>query len=175
MSGLSLDLSGATESKFDALPAAWYRGVIFDVEQKATKGGPTAKLPVGTPMLNVQFKITEGEFENRRVFRSYVIAPDKIDKKPYEHKATMDGILYSFLKAAGFDPDEIKSGNFTLDFDEMKGRSVRVKLAQVAKKDSSGSVVTDENGNPEMANEVKDVKADNGEAVAGGDDLGLLS
>lgn len=164
--GLNLDLSGATESSFEAIPSGWYNATIFDAEMKATKGGPKAKLPAGTPMLNVQFRIDSGEHENRRQFRSYVIAPAKLKDENgknvvNENKKTTDGILYGFLKAAGFDPDEVKSGNFNLDLDELKGRKVRIKVGQ---REYEGDV----------QNEVKDVKAFTGEE-AGSDDLALLS
>jgi hypothetical protein len=135
---------------------------------KETKGGPDAKLPAGTPMLNVQFRISEGEHENRRVFRSYVIAPAKI-KDPEtgrnvnnENKKVTDGILYGFLKAVGFDPDELKSGDFNLDFDELSGRPVRVKVGT-------------REWNGQTQNDVKDVKADNGEPTTESDDLSTLS
>lgn len=167
MGGLNLDLSGASESSFEALPSAWYNATIFDVEMRATKGGPEAKLPAGTPMMAVQFRIADGEYENRRVFTQFVIAPAKIVDKDTNkkvdnpNKGTSDGILYGFLKAVGFDPDEIKSGNFNLDFDEMKGRALRIKLGQ-----------REYNGN--IQNEVKGTKAA-GEDTQSADDLALLS
>ena len=170
--GLNLDLSGAKESTFEALPAQWYVADVFDAVMGATKGG--GKLPKDTPKIDVQFKIAEGESENRRVFASYIIAPDKVDKKPYENKAVMDGILFGFLKAAGFDPEAIRSGSFNLDLDELKGQRVRIKLGLRERKDAQGNVVKDENGNPEMQNEVKGVKAYTGES-ASNDNLDLLS
>ena len=47
-----------------------------------------------------------------------------------QNKAVTDGILYGFLKSIGYDPDEVKSGDFELDLDDMKGRSLRVKVGQ---------------------------------------------
>lgn len=163
--GLNLDLSGAKESSFEALPAAWYRATIFDAKVGATKGGPTSKLPKDTPKIDVQYKIADGEFENRRVFASYIIAPPKVKDEAtgksvaYEHKGVMDGILFSFLKAAGFDTDALKSGSFDLNFDELKGRAIRIKLGQ---REYEGNV----------QNDVKGVKADTGET---NDNLDLLS
>lgn len=167
MSGLNLDLSGASESNFDVIPSGTYDAVVFDVQQKATKGGPTAKLPAGTPMLSVQFKLVGGDVDNRRVFTNYVIAPEKIKDAETgrtvknENKGTSDGILYGFLKALGYDPDAIKSGQFALDFDDMKGRECRVKVGQ---REYQG----------EMQNEVKGVKPAGSGEGASNDDLALL-
>src|SRR5436305_15185672 len=80
--GKNLHLSGAQESSgFDAVPAGWYRATVFEVSMKETKGSEGAKLPAGTAMINVKFQISEGEHENRRMFRSYVIAPAKMKDK----------------------------------------------------------------------------------------------
>lgn len=164
--GLSLDLSGATESSFEAIPSATYRATVFEATMKATKGGPEAKLPAGTPMLNIQFRINDGEFENRRLFRSYVIAPAKIKKDGKsvnnENKGVTDGILYGFLKAIGYDPDAIKSGDFQLDLNDMAGRPCRVKVGQ---REYKG----------ETQNDVKDVKPDTGDVPGASDDLDLLN
>jgi hypothetical protein len=158
----SLDLSGAQESSFEAIPSGTYRATVYEVTQKFTKGGPEAALPAGTPMLNVQFRIADGDYENRRLFRSYVIAPEKIKGKKYENKSVTDGILYGFLKAIGYDPDDIKSGAFQLDFADMAGRACRVKVGQRVYQG-------------ETQNEVKDVKADTGDAPGASDDLDLLN
>jgi hypothetical protein len=160
--GFNLDLSGATESSFEAIPSGTYRATVKEVTMKQTKGGPEAKLPAGTPMLNVQFRIADGEYENRRMFRSYVIAPDKIKGKKNENKSVTDGILYGFLKAVGYDPDEVKSGNFQLDVNDMAGRACRIKVGQRTYQD-------------EIQNEVKDVKPDTGEAPGANDELDLLN
>jgi hypothetical protein len=143
--GFSIDLSGAEESSFGGdfapLPNGTYDAVAYDAEIKHTIGRPGAKLPAGTPMVNTQFKITEGgeegEWYNRRVFRSFIIAPDKIEdpetgkKVKNPNKGKSDGILLSFLKALGNDDSEIRSSDFSLNFDEhIRGRACRVKLKQ---------------------------------------------
>jgi hypothetical protein len=141
-----LNLSDADDSGFDALPAGSYDAEVYEVTMKETKGSDGAKLPAGTPMLNVQFRITDEEYENRRVFRTYIIAPEKIGNKKYEHKAKMDGMLVRFFLAIGYTPDEVKDeGGFDPDFEDMKGRACRVVLGQ---KEYNG----------EIQNEVKGVK-----------------
>jgi hypothetical protein len=137
MSKLNLNLSKAKESSFDAIPSGTYDAVVFEADMRQTKGGEGAKLPEGTDMLNLQFKITDGEYENRRFFRSYPIAPDG-----YEKKDVMDGILFGVLKAIGAMEEP---GKLNIDLDELAGLPCRIVLGQ---KDYKG----------EMQNEVKRVK-----------------
>lgn len=136
MSGM-LDLSGADTSGFEALPSATYEAEVFDVEPKETKGkteqNPNAKLPAGVPMWNVQFRITEDGYENRRVFRQYVIAPAKIDGKKYENKDKMDGALVRFLTAIGYDEETVMGGKWEPDFDDFNGRACRVVVKKKIK------------------------------------------
>lgn len=121
---LKLNLSSATEGgDFDPLPADTYPARVFAAEMRETKGG--GKLPAGTPMINVQFQITGDKYNNRRVFRSFAIAPDG-----YENKDKMDGILYSFLKALGYESEELKSDDFELDLDDLSGRECSVVVGQ---------------------------------------------
>jgi hypothetical protein len=156
MPKLALDLSGADTSGFPTLPAGTYEAVVAVAEMEETQGGADAKLPAGTPMLAVEFRVTEeGEVEShdgskfemhdKPVWRRFVIAPAKVGGKNYEHKAKMDGILYRFLEAVGYDADEIASGEFELDTDDLAGRACRIV---VARREYQGSV----------SNEVKGVK-----------------
>jgi hypothetical protein len=50
---------------FSPLPAGRYPAVVFEVKNE--RCGPDSKNP-GKPMWNIQFRITEGQYENRRVF-----------------------------------------------------------------------------------------------------------
>src|ERR1051325_3030194 len=126
MSTGPLNLAGADLKGFDPIDSGTYNATVFNVELKETKGGEDAKLPAGTPMWNVQFRISQEPYENRRVFRQFVIAPAVVDGKPYEHKAKMDGILVRFLMAIGYSQDEITSGDFNPSFEDMAGRECRV-------------------------------------------------
>jgi hypothetical protein len=166
-----LDLSNAKESSFEAIDSGVYPAEVFEVKMTETKGAtesnPDAALPKGTPMLNVQFRIvgdagtsTESEESavyNRRVFKTYIIAPEKVGGKKYEHKEMMDGQLLKFFKDIGYTEEEVKSGNFDPDFDDMKGRSCRVTVGQ-------------RTYNNEVQNEVKGTKP----AGEGSEGSGLL-
>lgn len=150
-----LDLSGADTTGFDPIPAGTYAATVFKADMKETKGGENAKLPAGTKMINVQFRISdEEEYVNRRVFRQYVIAPAKVDGKKYEHKAMMDGMLARFFESIGYSMEEITSGNFNMDLGDFAGRECRVTL----------KIVT---YNGEQKNEVTGVKPAQ-EAESGG-------
>lgn len=147
----SLDLSGADLRGFDPIPAGVYDAVVFKAEMQETKGGPEAKLPAGTPKVNIQFKITDGgegaPFFNRRVFSSYVIPPEDYDK---DKAAKLKGMLVRFLVAVGYDEKKVQSGKFSLDMDDLTGRDCRVVVALKPKYGGAEG---------EMDNEVKGVKA----------------
>lgn len=137
-----LNLSNADESEatFIPLTPGPYEATIQEAKWEETSG--TGKLPAGTPMLNIQFKITDAKLESEkerkdkkanelvsdRVFDRYIIPPDKVDGKPYQHKAMMEGQLVRFLLAVGYDSDEVKSGKFELDVEDLAGREAVVIL-----------------------------------------------
>lgn len=129
-----LNLADADLKGFDAVPSGVYPATVYAIDEKETKGGEGSKLPGGTPMWNVQFRIIDGhEFENRRFFRAYVIAPKEIDGKPYEHKKKMDGMLARFLIDIGYAEAEITSGKFKPNFDDMLGRPVAIVVKRKQK------------------------------------------
>lgn len=122
-----LNLADADLKGFDAIPSGVYPAEVYEVTIKETKGGPGAKMPEGTPMWNVQFRIPDGhEYENRRFFRSLTIAPAQIDGKPYEHKKKMDGMIARFLMDIGYKEADVTGGKFKVDFEDMKGRPVGI-------------------------------------------------
>lgn len=133
--GLGLNLKDADlkGSDFEAIPSGNYHCSVYDVTMKETKGGQDAALPKGTPMVNVQFKVEGGDYNNRRLFRQLIIAPAKVNGKPYEHKKTMDRILGQFFKCIGFSEEEITSGNFDPDLEDLKGRELLVVVGQKPK------------------------------------------
>ena len=119
-----LDLSGADLKAFDPIPAGRYAAEVFSAEWKNTRGGDQAKLPAGTPMLTIQFRITDAEYENRRVFGNWPIpAPD------YENADKLKGSLVRTLVGLGYDEDDVMSGNFDIDFDDLRGRECEVVVA----------------------------------------------
>jgi hypothetical protein len=153
-----LDLSGADTSGFDTIKAGTYDAVVFKAEMQETKGGPEAKMPAGTPKLNIQLKITEEPYNNRRVFTSYVIPPADYDPTK---AAKMKGMFVRFLTAIGYDEKKVQSGKFNLDIEDLSGRECRVVVG-VKPKWGGAEGETD--------NEVKGVKAigDTSGATSGG-------
>lgn len=125
----ALNLAGADTKGFDAFPSGTYDAEVFEVSMTAIKG-EDGKLPKGTPGFNVQFKITGGEYDNRRVFNNYWIAPAKVNGKKYDKKAMMDGMLVRFFVAIGYDEDQVTGGDFDPDLEDMIGKECRVVVGQ---------------------------------------------
>jgi len=151
--GLGLNLAGAdlAGTDFEPIPSGTYHCTVFKMEMKRTKGGPNASLPKDTPMINVQLRVeqekdADGEMKvkNRRLFRQLIIAPAKVGGKPYEHKKTMDRILGQFFKCVGFSEEEILSGDFNPDFDDIKGRDILVVVGQKQKYQAEEGVMDNE-------------------------------
>jgi len=150
--GLGLNLADAdlSGSDFEAIPSGTYHCSVFEITMKETKGGPEAALPKGTPMINVQFTVEGGDYNNRRLFRQLIIAPAKVGGKPYEHKKVMDRILGQFFKCLGFSEDDITSGDFDPDPADLIGRELLVVVSQKQKYNAPDGV---------MDNEVKGFKS----------------
>lgn len=131
-----LDLSDADTSGFDPIPPQRYEAEIYGYEHK--ESGETSKVP-GTPMLNIQFRVTAPEeFENRRVFRNYMMPGD--DYPEADKAKKMKGMLVSLFEACGFTQEEIMSGTFEPDLDELVGKKVLISVkVRAAQKDSEGN------------------------------------
>lgn len=157
---LVLDLSGADDSGFDPIDSGTYHAEVARAEMRETKNA--GKLPKGTPMIAVGFKITDEQYENRWVWRNYIVAPAKVGSKAYEHKAKMDGMLVRFLTDIGYDPDEVKSSSFAPDLEDFVGRTCRVVVGQRRRKDEATDEVI-------VENEVKGTKppSDGNESTGG--------
>jgi hypothetical protein len=154
MSGMPLDLSGADVKGFDPIPAGVYDATVFKAEMQETKGGPEAKMPAGTPRLNVQFRLAaeEGEpFYNRRFFTSYTFPPADYDKAK---AAKMQGMFVRFLTAIGYEEKKVMGGKFNLDVEDLAGRECRIVVALKPKYGGAEG---------EFDNEVKGVKSRNAE------------
>jgi hypothetical protein len=135
--GGALDLSGADTSGFAALESDTYAGELFEYKWAATKGGQNAdgsqkKMPEGTPMLKLQFKIIQEGFENRRVFDQFVIPPGDYDA---EKAAKMKGALVRYLVASGLEEDEVKSKKFKLNdaLDNLVGEPLKITVRKKQK------------------------------------------
>ena len=120
----TLDLRNANLKGFDALPSGTYDATVFEVNDVETEN-QDGKLPVGTPGINIQFKVNGGEYDNRRVFTRYWFAPADYDPSK---KSQMDGMIARFLLAVGFTEEAITSGKFKLVNDELLGRDCRVTV-----------------------------------------------
>lgn len=137
-----LNLAGADMKGFDAVPSGPYDCVIHEVTSVEVEG-EDGKLPKGTPGYNVQFKVEGGEYDNRRFFQRFFIAPPDYDA---DKKKKLDGMFARFLAACGYSEQEITSGKFKFDPDDLIGREVTVLVGQ---KDYQG----------ETRNTVRNVKA----------------
>ena len=120
---MSLDSLNLTGDEKDLVEAGPQNAEIVEVTEKATKGG--GKLPEGTPMLNARFRVLDGPYAKRNFFRTFVIPPEKIKGKPYEHYNMMLSQVVDFLKAVGYSKDEIKNGAYK-DLDTFRGRQCTI-------------------------------------------------
>jgi hypothetical protein len=94
-----------------AIPAGSYNATVFEVKQEEVRSGPNE----GKPRFNVQFRISSGQYENRRVF-SYIplyVAGDFWKTQ-------------SFFSSLGYD---MKSGDFEVpDLNELQGKAIGVRV-----------------------------------------------
>lgn len=139
---MPINLSNADTSAGDFTPIkpGTYPASVFEAAWGETQGSAGSKLPKGTPFINVQFKIdTTDVFDtdgkdltgmDRRAFTRYIIAPEKIGNKKYEHKEKMDGMLVRFLTAIGYESDEVMAEDgYDPDLEDFGGRECSVVLA----------------------------------------------
>ena len=120
----TLDLSGADLKGFDPIPAGTYDAVVFNVEPIEAEN-PEGRLPVGTPGINVQFKIDGTQFDNRRVFNRYWMPGDDYDDE--KRKKTL-GMLARYLMAIGYPEEEVTKAGFKLDIEDMINRECKVTV-----------------------------------------------
>lgn len=119
-----LDLSGADSSGFDPIPAGEYDAIVYNAEMTETKGGPNAKLPAGSPMVKVEFRITEDEHKNRVAYTNYVLVGSDADRT-----AKALGGFVRFLVALGEDETKLKSKGFAYDkLSELNGKECVLRL-----------------------------------------------
>lgn len=114
------DLQSANNASYAPVPAGTYNTTIFNVELTEVKSGENA----GKPQYKLQFRISEGQQENRRLF-TYVPL--------YKGKAFWK--TQAFFGALGYD---MKAGEFTVPTpNELSGKPVAVKVTIV--KDMNGA------------------------------------
>lgn len=121
-----LDLSDAELQTFEALPAAKYNCTVFSAEWQEASG--QGKMPAGTPMLKVQFRIRDGEENsNRRFFTNYMLPGEGYDPAK---AVKIKGIFVGFLDALGYDKKKVMSGKFNLDLEELVGKECVVTVSK---------------------------------------------
>jgi hypothetical protein len=134
-----LDLTERESGDFEPVPAGKYLASVYEAEERSTSGN--GKLPEGTPMVAIQWKLekalfdTEEKIENRRVFSQNVVPPKEIDGEPYKNYKMMNGIIFRLLESIGYTEDELSSGTFELDYDDMPGRQAIITVGRYTYKD----------------------------------------
>ena len=104
-----LESKGSTS--MEPVPAGSYNATVFDIKEETVRSGANE----GKPRFNVQFRISEGQYENRRVF-SYV--PLYVANDAWKAAA--------FFKSLGFD---VKAGNFKVpDTNDILGKPIGVRV-----------------------------------------------
>lgn len=104
---------------FDALPAGWYDVAITKIEEKAS--GPNAKNP-GSPYLNFEFTIIDGEYEKRKFWSVASLLPQAL--------FTLKEILVALGEDANSEVD--------IDTDDLVGRELQVKVNRRPDANSEG-------------------------------------
>lgn len=143
-----LNLADADTRGFEALDPGRYNAVIHEMTMDAVKNvSGQGKMPAGTPMIKVQFRITDdiNGSTNRRVFSQFIIPPKDYAEGPSQK---MKGMLVRFLVALGEDESKVRAKNYSPDFEDFKAREIVVVLGKEPKKDQNGNVIEDEFNNP---------------------------
>lgn len=169
MSGLGpLNLSDADTRGFEAIEAGRYPAEVFEMKMDAVKNADgRGKMPAGTPMIKVQFKITDEELKEAkgyepRVFAQYIIPPADYDQAKAQK---IKGMLVRFFVALGVPEEDVRKKTFNPDFEDFIGKPCVVVVGKEPKKDAAGEVIEGEYNNP-----VKGVK-EAGTAVGSGSGL----
>lgn len=107
---MKLDFTDVKSSSFEPLPAGWYHVIVNSV--KESEAGDNAKNP-GAPMLNMEYVVQSGDYEDRHVFENVTIVQTTLWK------------LKGILEAMNYDV----SGELEFDPDDFVGNELQVKLS----------------------------------------------
>jgi hypothetical protein len=147
-----LNLGDANLKGFDALEPGRYNAEVFEMTMDAVKNtSGTGKMPAGTPMIKVQFKLlsnSRGETDginNRRAWATFVIPPEGYDERKAQN---MKGMIARLFIALGTPEETVLSGSFDPDFEDFKAVPCVVILGREPKKDMSGNIIEGEFNNP---------------------------
>ncbi len=117
MSNLTINLSATdveSSNDYSPVPAGTYNTTVFNAELTEVRNGENA----GKPQYKLQFRISDGQYENRRLF-TYV--PLYSGKAFWKSKA--------FFSALGYN---VEAGTFTVPTpNELAGKAVAVKATVV--------------------------------------------
>ena len=141
-----LNLADADLSGFDPLEPGRYNAEIFEISWDAVKNTDgTGKMPAGTPMLKIQFRLTEEPNINRRVFVTYVNPPKDYDQAK---AAKMRGMIARFFIALGISEETVRSAKFEPDFDALRETPCVVVVGKEQKRARTGEIIEGEFNNP---------------------------
>jgi len=141
-----LNLSDADLSGFEPLEPGRYNAEVFEMTTDAVKNlSGEGKMPAGTPMVKIQFKLTDESVNNRRVFVTYVIPPDDYDPGK---AAKMKGMIARMFIALGDSEETVRSKKFEPDFDDYIGRECVVVVGKEQKRTRDGEIIDGEYNNP---------------------------
>ncbi len=157
-----LNLSDADLGGFDAVESGSYNAEVFAMTEDAIKNTDgTGKMPAGTPMIKVQFKLLsaadgDASVENRRVFSQYTVPPKEYEDRDAQHKKNaqmMRGMIARLFIALGDTEDKVRNAKFDPDFADYVGRPCVVIVGKEPKRNRDKTVVEGE-----FVNVVKGVK-----------------
>lgn len=117
----TLDLSSA-DTRGNFMENGWKDAVVTEVDPILTDNA-AGKLPVGTPGINVMFRVDGGKYDQKPLWNRYWFPPEGYDP---EKRAKSLGMFARFLMAIGYPEADVKSAGFQLDFSDMIGRECRV-------------------------------------------------
>jgi Protein of unknown function (DUF669) len=142
-----LNLADADMKGFEPLEPGRYNAEVFEITMDAVRNPTgTGKMPAGTPMVKVQFKITDEGVENRRVWSQYIIPPKNYDAAK---AAKIKGMLARFFVALGESEEKVLSKSFEPDLEDYVGRECVVVVGREPKRDgSTGEIIEGEYNNP---------------------------
>lgn len=108
---------------FDPLPSGWYNCSIYDIEEKEFR--VKGKHP-GDTYLNLELRVSEGDFENRRIF-----AMVPLFERWAPGPKTPDGfptLLIPFLEGLGYDLEGVEELEIPED-EDLIGEFITVRVS----------------------------------------------
>jgi hypothetical protein len=132
---MRLNLTDVEVRDFEAIPGGKYVVKITDYENKETRGGPEAKLPAGTPMINYEFTVQsdvkgDEQYANRKLWTNIIL-----------HQKVLFN-LKGLLQAIGW-TDEQLSGDIDFEPEELVGAELIVGVSKREYPKDSGDFTND--------------------------------